>query len=173
MFNYPFCWRKLAEKDMKQWTRLLFRRHFNRAHSPLPHPVLAQALVLTKRLDPPAAAAAREATNGGRRGARAPPPPPGHAAAVASAAPRTVPAGAAPSQSSPPPPPPSAFAPLPRARRQRAGGGGGGAWRGGRVRGRGGVLLLGHLVGALAGGLPRAEHQGGFERAEGAPRGAW
>ncbi|PUZ57503.1 hypothetical protein GQ55_5G437200 [Panicum hallii var. hallii] len=33
--------------------RLLFRRHFNRAHSPLPHPVLAQALVLTKRLDPP------------------------------------------------------------------------------------------------------------------------
>jgi hypothetical protein len=41
-----------AEKDMTP-PRLLSRRHFNRAHSPLPHPVLAQALVLTKRLDPP------------------------------------------------------------------------------------------------------------------------
>lgn len=122
---------------------------------PLPHPVLAQSSQPNGWLDPPPP----RTSNGGRRGARAPPPPPSRAAAIGSAALHTVHAAAAPAQISPPPPP-SPLAPVPRARRQQAGGGGGGAWRGGRVRGRGGVLLLGHLFGALAGGLPRAEHQG-------------
>ncbi|GJN06144.1 hypothetical protein PR202_ga23844 [Eleusine coracana subsp. coracana] len=55
-----------------------------------------------------------------------------------------------------------------RDRGQQAGGSGGG----GRAGGRGGVLLLGDLVGALGSGLPRGEHQGGFKRAEEAPRGS-